>query len=53
MENCFILINLDNICSAIMEVIEMDVKDEKFIYQKILSINGYLIENPCIFKVFI
>jgi hypothetical protein len=36
-----------------MEVIEMDVKDEKFIYQKILNINGYLIENPYIFKVLI
>jgi hypothetical protein len=47
------LINLDNICSVIMEVIEMDVKDEKFIYQKTLNINGYLIENPCIFKVLI
>ena len=47
------LINLDNICSDIMEVIEMDVKDEKFIYQKILNINGYLTENPCIFKVLI
>jgi hypothetical protein len=45
------LINLDNICSVIMEVIEMDVKDEKFIYQKILNINGYLIENHYIFKV--
>ena len=53
MENCFMLINLDNICSVIMEVIEMDVKDEKFIYQKIPNINGYLIGNPCIFKVLI
>ena len=47
------LINLDNICSVIMEVIEMDVKDEKFIYQKILNTNGYLIESLCIFKVLI
>lgn len=47
------LINLGNICSVIMEVIEMDVKDEKFIYQKILNINGYLIENPYTFKVLI
>lgn len=53
MENCFMLINLDNICSVIMEVIEMDVKDEKFIYQKILNTNGYLTENLCIFKVLI
>ena len=44
-------INLDNICSVIMEVIEMDVKDERFIYQKILNINDYLIENHYIFKV--
>lgn len=47
------LINLDNICSVIMEVTERDVKDEKFICQKILNINGYLIENLCIFKVLI
>lgn len=53
MENCFILINLDNICSVIMEVIEMDVKDEKFIYQKILNINDYLIGNLYIYKVLI
>lgn len=46
-------INLGNICSVIMEVIEMDVKDEKFICQKTLNINGYLTENPCIFKVLI
>lgn len=53
MENCFILINLDNICSVIMEAIEMGMNDEKFIYQKILNINGYLIENPYTFKVLI
>lgn len=53
MENYFIHINLGNICSDIMEEIEMDVNDEKFIYQKILNINGYLIENHYIFKVHI
>jgi hypothetical protein len=47
------LINLGNICSGIMEVTEMDVKDEKFIYQKILNTNDYLTENLCIFKVLI
>lgn len=53
MENCFMLINLDNICLVIMEAIEMDVKGGKYIYQKILNINGYLIENPYISKVLI
>ena len=53
MENCFIHINLDNICLAIMEVIETDVNDEKYIFLKIPNINGYLIENHCIFKVLI
>ena len=53
MVNYFIHINQDNICLVIMEEIETDVNDEKYIFLKILNINGYLIENRYIFKVHI
>ena len=53
MENYFILINQDNICLVIMVEIEMVVNDEKYIFLRIPNINGYLIENHCIFKVLI
>jgi len=50
MENYFMLTNQDNICLVIMVEIEMDVNDEKYIFQRIPNINGYLIENHYIFK---
>jgi hypothetical protein len=50
MVNYFIHINLGNIYSDIMEDIEMDLNDEKFIFQKIPNINGCLTENPCIYR---
>lgn len=51
MENYFILINQDNICLVIMAEIEMVVNDEKYIFLRILNINGCLIGNHYIFKV--
>ena len=53
MEIYFIHINQDNTCMVIMEETEMVLNDEKFIFLKILNINGYLIENLYIFKVLI
>ena len=51
MANYFIHINQDNIYLVIMEEIEMDANDGKYIFLKIPNINGYLIENHYIFKV--
>lgn len=53
MENYFIHISQGNLYLVIMEDIEMDQNDGKSIYQKILNINDYLIENHYIYKALI
>ena len=50
MEIYFIHINQDNTCMVIMEEIEMDRNDEKYIFLKTLNTNDYLIENHYIYK---